>query len=334
MDQNMIAAIGDAIRGKDRTIIRNKIHVDILTEATMRAVSGCTIDANLSQTIQINCTENAGDSRGCNACLDMIATTKTARDVIGLESGAGFDENWPNSDACEIACRSCIVRDVTQSQVVQLKSTCDVFADFDVKIKNKMSEAVEEVLAKQEDVTGAIGKIFGGPTKTEAINEYSGALKNVVTREFSNQLKTQILALQTIKIGKKSVIVQHVDQTINAAMVSSLISKTSVQDRVFNQAQVDAAMSILKKDTTIADLIDGLTAATIAPLDFLSSTMGMIIMIATVALIIGVVLLFILGVVRPGIYGKLGDAADAAIDRKLKTSGLNRVKINFIGTTQ
>jgi hypothetical protein len=248
----------------------------------------------------------------------MIATTKTARDVIGLQSGAGFAENWPTSDACDIACTSCIVRNVTQSQVVQLKSTCDVFSDFDVKIKNKISEAVEEVLAKQEDVTGAIGKIFGGPTKSVAIQEYSSALKNVMTREFSNQLKTEILAHQTIKIGKKSVIVQHVDQTINAAMVSTLISKTNVQDRVFNQAQVDAAMAILKKDTTIADLIDGLTAATIAPLDFLASTMGMITIIATVCLIIGIVLLFILGIVKPSIYGKLGDAADAAIDRKLK----------------
>jgi hypothetical protein len=81
-------------------------------------------------------------------------------------------------------------------------------------------------------------------------------------------------------------------------------------------------MAILKKDTTIADLIDGLTAATIAPLDFLASTMGMIIILATVFLIIGVVLLFILGIVKPSIYGKLGDAADAAIDRKLKSSGI------------
>jgi hypothetical protein len=313
----MFSAVSDAFRGKDTSSVKNQINIDVLTEATMRAVSGCTVDANLSQTVQINCSDNAGNSAGCNSCMDMIAKTRTARDVIGLQSGIGVATDWPTTDACAIACTSCIVRNVTQSQVVQLRSTCDVFADFDTQIKSKIGEAIEEVLAKQEDISSAIGRIFSGPRKTEVINEYKSALQNVLTREFTNKLKTDILAHQTIKIGKKSVIVQHVDQTINAAMVSSLISKSKIQDRVFTDQQVAAALETLKKDTIFADLIDGLTAATVAPLDFLASTMGMIIIIATVGSIILIVCLFLLYMIRPQMFSAVGAAVDRKLDSKL-----------------
>ena len=318
---DILGAALNVIRGgKDKTVIRNSVHVDVLTAATMSAISQCTLDADLSQIVHIQCTADASATRGCNACLDAVQKMSTQRAVLELEAGgAGERSDWPSTAACDVACASCIVRDVTQSMTAQLKTTCNVYNDFDTHIKHQIQTAVEQTYQSQEDALASISKIFSGPQKQTMINDYAGALRNVVTKEFANALRSAIIAHQTIRIGQKSVIVQHVNQTINTSMVFSLIAQTKVQDRVYTLQQIAAAQAYLEQNTTIVDAIDALGGAAVSGIDLMSSTMGLIMIIATVMLVAALVVMFLVYQMNPALVSAVGAAVEQRAMAKLAT---------------
>lgn len=311
-----VLSLGLLGNGGQQLTETNNILNNLSISAITNSSTNCFASLDGSQTIQVNAGSNqfsTGGNSPCNLCIQNMKDIYNARLLLEQDLGRGqkinpvletamltgslptsTDKKAQQLGPCSAVCKSSIIQDISQSQKLTTKQTCNVENNITNQIQNNIAGQIDSQLKNQQDVFGQFESLFTSNRQSE-ITKLSSNLSQNITTNFIQNLHQTLKNHQIIDISGSSVLVEGVSQGFTGSIVGSLQSTNSVVNELKNSAQYAISQSLLNKNDTLGDLAKSLERTIDNFADLLESTAGQIVIIVS-AIILGIM------IVALGIY--------------------------------
>jgi len=312
--------------GGNSLSITSKITNDMMARAVLNSTTECITTGEAKQTVKIIISpptseyKTAADSAACDFCGKL--KTKAINKQIELQTAAGhlqsiigmgtvkvagsskptqadpFDDFLTNP--CGAICRDAFINNISQEQVLTLKSDCEQNDEFKNTINQSMQAQINDSIKNQEDIFGQLESIFAG-SKASISADIANVMTENMNQNFYRVLATSLNTTQTIDITGTSIYVNKINQTFSASVMAKMKVTDTVIDQFTQSSDFSLSQSVKNVNDTTGELADDFLQLITSVSTMMDTLTGQLLMflaaiIVCIIMVVGTLYLFSNGV--------------------------------------
>ncbi len=242
-------------------------------------------------------------------------------DVIAASMLGGAPDASVNPlGACDLMCTDIVVHNVSQSQLFEAQTDCQVDSQVNNDIQQSLATAVNAKLENKQDVLGQISDALAS-NRASVQNNLISRLSSTVNTRVSQDLLNQAVNNQQFNLGIQnangsthSVFVNNSVQTFSSKSIAKLAVNNQVLNSLRQSADFSITQQLLNKNDSIGDISGAFVKVIDTMANLLPTIVGSLLLIVGGVLAVVVMFAGTMYLVNP----KFKAVVDQAVDHKLE----------------